>query len=536
MPLSQTIRTAFPVLIVLALIMSAEVGRADDPCRIPPTVNFLPGPEYADDVRMFQGIPSLERSPGGRLWAAWYGGGVTEDRHNYILVATSDDDGASFSPLKFVIDPDREGPVRAFDPCPWVDPTGRLWIFWAQRSEGGGDPVTMAITTDNPDAEEPTWSPARMIHDGIMMCKPSITREGTWLLPTAIWKRDASCRIVASSDQGETWALRGTASVPDPKDRNCDEPMLIQRNDGSLWMLVRTSYGIGESVSQDDGRTFTPIVPSNIPHPAARFFIRRLDSGSLLLVKHGPLDERTGRCLLTAFVSDDDGATWQGGLMLDERNGVSYPDGAQGDDGRIYIIYDWNRVSDKHILMATFTEEDVRAAEPVSDACRLRQLVNDADGVVPPQQPRERPSLDEVELAGNEDGETLGSGPAAELLSSNATEASLTTGRTIFIDRIYTFRDVPETLKDKRFLYGSIDGVSCRSEQSGVVFIMTPTEGRNADSQAAELIEQGWVKTNIPEFCLFDKANAIGNICTVYQKIVEKGETVELGKWTVVAY
>jgi hypothetical protein len=495
----MTLKNAFrsvPLISVLLFPMtSALVAHADDPSRIPPTVNFSPGPEYADDVRMFQGIPSLERSPQGRLWAAWYGGGVTEDCHNYILVATSDDDGVSFSPVKFVIDPDREGPVRAFDPCPWVDPTGRLWIFWAQRSEGGGDPVTMAITTGNPDVEEPTWSPARMIHDGIMMCKPSITREGVWLLPTAIWKRDASCRIVASSDQGETWTLRGTASVPDPKDRNCDEPMLIQRNDGSLWLLVRTNYGIGESVSQDGGRTFTPVAPSNIPHPAARFFIRRLDSGSLLLVKHGPLDERTGRSLLTAFVSDDDGATWQGGLMLDERNGVSYPDGTQGDDGRIYIIYDWNRVSEKHILMATFTEEDVRAGEPVSDACHLRQLVNDADGVVPPRQPRERPSLDEVEFDGNEDGETLGSGPAAELQSPNATEATLVTGRTIFTDRTYTFRDIPEALKDKCFLKGSIDGVSFKCERTGVVFVMTPSEGRNPDSQAVRLVEQGWTKT-----------------------------------------
>lgn len=42
-------------------------------------------------------------------------------------------------------------------------------------------------------------------------------------------------------------------------------------------------------------------------------------SGNLLLVTHGPLDQRTGREKLRAFVSDDDGKTWQGGLILDER-------------------------------------------------------------------------------------------------------------------------------------------------------------------------------------------------------------------------
>ena len=43
-----------------------------------PVVNNSPGPEYADGVRMFQGIPSLERAKNGRLWALWYGGGRGE--------------------------------------------------------------------------------------------------------------------------------------------------------------------------------------------------------------------------------------------------------------------------------------------------------------------------------------------------------------------------------------------------------------------------------------------------------------------------
>ena len=98
-------------------------------------------------------------------------------------------------------------------------------------------------------------------------------------------------------------------------------------------------------------------------------------SGSLLLVKHGPLDQRVGREQLTAYVSDDDGKTWSGGLMIDEREDVTYPDGVQAKDGRIYIIYDHQRTPLGEVLMATFTEEDVRAGEPVSDKIRLRGKV-----------------------------------------------------------------------------------------------------------------------------------------------------------------
>lgn len=59
---------------------------------------------------------------------------------------------------------------------------------------------------------------------------------------------------------------------------------------------------------------------SPIRHSAARLFVRRLRAGLLLLVKHGPVDRRTRREQLMAFVSDDGGRTWQGGLMLDERD------------------------------------------------------------------------------------------------------------------------------------------------------------------------------------------------------------------------
>ena len=72
--------------------------------------------------------------------------------------------------------------------------------------------------------------------------------------------------------------------------------------------------------------------------------------------------------------------TWTGGLLLDERSGVSYPDGQQTDDGLIRVIYDFSRTGSRHILMATFREEDVAAGKPVSDAVRLRQLVSEASG------------------------------------------------------------------------------------------------------------------------------------------------------------
>ena len=192
-----------------------------------------------------------------------------------------------------------------------------------------------------------------------MMCKPTILTTGEWIFPASTWRdTDNSARLITTTDKGQTLSLKGACNVP-KEVRSFDEHMIVERKDKSLWMLVRTSYGIGESVSKDRGETWSTLVPSSIEHPSARFFIRRLQSDNLLLVKHGPIHKRTGRSHLTVYVSKDDGLTWLGGLLLDERSGVSYPDGQQTLDGTIHIIYDYSRTGSGEILMANFREEDV---------------------------------------------------------------------------------------------------------------------------------------------------------------------------------
>ena len=358
---------------------------ATEPYLQAPQVIAPPTPQYADASRQFQGIPGIERSASGRLWATCYGGGVTEDRHNYVLLAASGNGGRVWSAPKLVIDPDGDGPVRAFDPCLWHAPDGRLWLFWAQGYERQADERSgvWAIVTEASDAEDPAWSPPRRICDGIMMNKPLALSTGEWLLPVARWRKQGSAGVSVSSDNGVTWRHLGSATIPAEKDRNCDEHMIVERTDGALWMLVRTVYGIGESVSTDRGRTWTPVAPSPIQHPTSRFFIRRLLSGDLLLVKHGPIGERTGRSHLTAYRSQDDGHTWSDGLLLDERTGVSYPDGVQAPDGTIYLIYDHDRKGAREILMATFTEDDLAHGTRVSNVAQLRTLVNKAGGHTP---------------------------------------------------------------------------------------------------------------------------------------------------------
>ncbi len=355
-----------------------------------------PKSEHAATNRAFQGIPSMAVAPGGRLWATWYAG-VTpgEDANNYVVVSTSGDHGKSWKEV-LVIVPDGEGPVRTYDPELWLTPDGRLWVFWAQAiGHSGSVAGVWHVETRQPDEEQSSWSEPRRLTDGVMMCKPIVLSSGEWVLPASTWREtDFSARMIVSTDQGESWTLRGACNVPRDA-RQFDEQMIVERRDGSLWMLVRTRYGIGESISADRGKTWPELTPTEIQHPSARFFITRLQSGNLLLVKHGPIDQKTARSHLMAFVSVDDGFSWTGGLLLDARTGVSYPDGQQGDDGLIRIVYDYSRTGARQILMAEFREEDVVAAKPVSDAVRLMQVVSEASGG------REKPRVGSARASGS---------------------------------------------------------------------------------------------------------------------------------------
>ncbi|MDZ4851244.1 MAG: sialidase family protein, partial [Pirellulaceae bacterium] len=178
----------------------------------------------------------------------------------------------------------------------------RLWRIGAIPCK------SIRLTTDDPDAADPKWTAPRRLGDGIMLNKPTVLANGDWLLTSSVWKADNSIKVYASTNQGATFTLRGTANVPNPKTRGPDEPMIVERKDGSLWMLVRVP-GLAETISTDQGTTWTPVQRIALKHCTSRFFVRRLQSGSLLLVKHGPLDQRVPREKLTAYFSDDDGKT-----------------------------------------------------------------------------------------------------------------------------------------------------------------------------------------------------------------------------------
>jgi hypothetical protein len=131
----------------------------------PAVLNTHPGPEYSDEQRDYAMVIGIDRTPKGRLWAAWVAGG--DSPRAYFVAASSDDNGQIWSKPRLVIDmPDAPTglEVSVLVGNFWTDPTGRLWLFYDQSLHMfDGRAGLWAVTCDNPDDDEPVWSAPRRI-------------------------------------------------------------------------------------------------------------------------------------------------------------------------------------------------------------------------------------------------------------------------------------------------------------------------------------------------------------------------------------
>ena len=249
-------RFAFLLLTVIGFQAIAQDKAVLDLSLEPPVINTKPGPEYDDAVRSGNMILGMDRTPKGRLWAAWVGNG--DNPNGFFMLASSDDGGKTWPKPRVVIDP-QDGELngvryerRALVGNLWTDPLGRLWCFFDQSlgyfDGRGGDWFTRC---DDPDAAEPVWTKPVRFADGCTLNKPTVLSNGDWLLPVSLWTHDRihgpgtgkeahhdldairMANVFASTDQGKTWKRRGGAAFPRT---DFDEHVIVERKD--LFSLI----------------------------------------------------------------------------------------------------------------------------------------------------------------------------------------------------------------------------------------------------------------------------------------------------------
>jgi predicted secreted acid phosphatase len=118
-------------------------------------------------------------------------------------------------------------------------------------------------------------------------------------------------------------------------------------------------------------------------------------------------------------------------------------------------------------------------------------------------------------------------------LKNDAEQGIFKQGEKVFKNRNYTVIQSPKELIGKKFVRSNIESTEVVCREGGMVYVLTPLKDRNQDSVTETLLKLGFEKVAQPETLLYEQVNAI---VTLYQKEVQEGETIKLGKWGLLIY
>ncbi len=215
----------------------------------------------------------------------------------------------------------------------------------------GSSPVAwrtwMMVSRD----EGVTWSPAQPVGDssrpplGPVKNKPIVLSDGTWLAPNSIETDDRWDALVdRSTDEGLTWQCGEPVPLDHAKFPGLGviQPTLWESEPGHVHMLLRGTSGfVCRSDSLDGGRTWSPVVETELPHSNSGLDLAKLENGTLALV-FNPC-QAPGRSPLAIALSNDNGRTWPRRLDIETGPGeFSYPAIISTRVG-MAITYTWNR-------------------------------------------------------------------------------------------------------------------------------------------------------------------------------------------------
>jgi predicted neuraminidase len=239
----------------------------------------------------------------------------------------------------------------------FTDGIGRVWVLWGKkigdrprrRGSGGTGRTMYRISADNGY----TWTEDKIfgkkfgVKDGWGLRNvPTWLGTGEMCLALSGLKDQGddlkSLYLMKTKDNGETWET----SAPY---RGGSQPTVIERDDGSLFVMMRGRPIIKQTVSKDGGKSWRPAEQSVLPNPNAGIAMTKLRNGHIVLIFN---NTNKGRSPLNLARSLDGGRTWEEPLALESNPGeYSYPCIIQTKDGRIHMTYTYRRYTIKHVEM-----------------------------------------------------------------------------------------------------------------------------------------------------------------------------------------
>lgn len=282
---------------------------------------------------------TIAETPGG-LVAAFFGG--TYEKHRDVCIwVCQHREGKWSAPVEAangVASAEKRYPC--WNPVLYQVKDGPLLLFY----KVGPSPSSWWGEMKRSSDEGQTWSAAEKLPEGMLgpvKNKPVLLPDGTLLCGSSSEHAGWRLHFETTRDWGKTWTTSGP--VHDGKDVGAIQPTILEHHGGRLQALSR-SRGLGKVVecwSEDGGKTWSKPSATELPNPNSGIDGLTLRDGRHLLVyNHATGGKRTP---LNVALSAD-GKKWKQVLTLESEPGeYSYPAVIQGSDGKVHVVYTWNR-------------------------------------------------------------------------------------------------------------------------------------------------------------------------------------------------
>ena len=280
------------------------------------------------------------------LVCAWFGGTREKDPDVGIWLARHD--GKAWSAPVEVANGIQDEKTRypCWNPVLFQMPGSELLLFY----KVGPSPSTWwGMLIRSADAGR-TWSKPERLPEGIagpIKNKPVVLADGRLLCGSSTEDKGWRVHMEWTADGGKTWGR--TMELNDGVREHAIQPTIL-RHEGKLQILCRNRAPttILQSWSEDDGRTWSPLEPTALPHPGSGIDAVTLADGRHLLVYN---HTHSGRSPLNVAVSKD-GKDWQAAAVLEKSAGeFSYPAVIQTPDNLVHITYTWKRLKVRHVTL-----------------------------------------------------------------------------------------------------------------------------------------------------------------------------------------
>jgi predicted neuraminidase len=329
-------------LTVLAAALLATAAQAADPAVVLSEHIFTEKPTPACHAS------TIAETPTG-LVAAWFAGTREGAKDVGIWLARRGPDGWS-KPVEVFTGVQPDGTRHpCWNPVLVQQPNGPLHLFF----KVGPSPSTWwGMHSASADGGK-TWGTAARLPGKILgpiKNKPVLLPDGVLLCPSSTEEQALGWRVLMerTPDWGKTWEQ----SQPlNDREFGAIQPTIFRWGPGKLQVLCRTQRAgvIGESWSADEGKTWSPLARTTLPHPGSGIDgVMLADGRGLLVYNHVP----RGRSPLNVAVSAD-GKAWQAAVVLEDtpRREFSYPAVIQAAEGRVHVTYTDGRERVRHVVL-----------------------------------------------------------------------------------------------------------------------------------------------------------------------------------------